>query len=238
MKVSWKEHLSRLKSDIVYGSEPLSDALIFEPLPYRSALKENCTHVIVLRSRADDVSVTVKMSKIERMIMDRFFGRKLKLPRIQNWMRNQFHKLIYAEDILRLNEDNRNYGSLDSVDGPKLFGVALPAGNVEVKRMETSRKVIFDNVKAGFAAAYDSLVDDPSLRGQGAAIADTIWPEELLERPPSYDMAKVLNLDNSDAMHSPPKAISKRKALSQRAKKLFRNVGNFLAGRSNSSYSL
>ena len=34
------------------GSEPMSDAVIFEPIPYRSALRENCTHIIAVRTRA------------------------------------------------------------------------------------------------------------------------------------------------------------------------------------------
>ena len=54
----------------------MSDALVFEPIPYRSALKENCTHILALRTRADDISVTVKMSIMEKLIMSRFFGRK------------------------------------------------------------------------------------------------------------------------------------------------------------------
>ena len=61
---------------MVPGSEPMSDALVFEPIPYRSALKENCTHILALRTRADDISVTVKMSIMEKLIMSRFFGRK------------------------------------------------------------------------------------------------------------------------------------------------------------------
>ena len=38
----------------------MSDALVFEPVPYRSALKENCTHIIAMRTRADNISVTVR----------------------------------------------------------------------------------------------------------------------------------------------------------------------------------
>ena len=47
----------------------MSDALIFEPIPYRSAVEEGCTHILVLRTRPDDVSVTVKMTVPEKMIM-------------------------------------------------------------------------------------------------------------------------------------------------------------------------
>lgn len=42
-------------------SEPLVDALLYEPIPYRSAIKEGCSHVIAFRTRADDLSVTQKV---------------------------------------------------------------------------------------------------------------------------------------------------------------------------------
>ena len=40
--------------------EPLTDALVYEPLPYRSAIAEGATHVVMLRSRPDGVDVTGK----------------------------------------------------------------------------------------------------------------------------------------------------------------------------------
>ena len=40
------------------GSEPMSDAVIFEPIPYRSALKENCTHIIAVRTRAGRILIS------------------------------------------------------------------------------------------------------------------------------------------------------------------------------------
>jgi predicted acylesterase/phospholipase RssA len=38
-------------------SEPMADALVFEPIPYRSAVEEGCTHVLTLRSRPDGSEV-------------------------------------------------------------------------------------------------------------------------------------------------------------------------------------
>lgn len=156
---NWTNKLFRWKSEeSSLGSEPLADALLFEPLPYRSALNDNCTHVVVLRSRPDNISVTAKMSTIEKMIMQRFFGRKLKLPRMMRWMLNQYHKLIYAEDILRINAENRDFES------PQLYGISLPSGCKEVSRTDSDRELILRNVKMGFAAAYDALVPEVSMR--------------------------------------------------------------------------
>ena len=93
----WPEYRPRQrKPDMVFGSEPYADALIFEPLPYRSALKENCTHVIVLRTRSDNVRTTVKAGLIERTMTKRFFGNKQNLPSMVNWMHNQVHTSCFA----------------------------------------------------------------------------------------------------------------------------------------------
>ena len=179
----------------------MADAVIFEPLPYRSALKDNCTDVIVLRTRPDNVSVTAKMGTMEKMIVSRladnmyvnynngrqirFFGRKQGLPEIVEWMHQQQHKLIYAEDILLLNAENRRYSS-EHGHSPRLFAIALPCGIPEVKRFETSRQVIFENVRMGFAAAYDAMVEDRSLQGKGYEVAKTIWPDSILLEEPAH----------------------------------------------------
>lgn len=161
------------------ASEPMADALLFEPVPYRSALREGCSHVVALRTRADDTSVTQRMGAAERMIMHRFFARKLRLPELRDWMTNQHHKLIYAEDMLRINAANRDLSN----DSSALYGIAMPAGVPEIGRMERRRAVIFENVRQGFAAAYDSLVLDPALRGKGCEVAQQIWPDAILLQP-------------------------------------------------------
>jgi hypothetical protein len=120
--------LSRRRSHIVQGSEPLADALIYEPIPYRSAIKENCTHILVLRTRADNLSVTTKLGLAEKLVMSRFFGRKNGLPDAVAWMLNQYNKLIYAEDMLVLNEANKVED--DDNDAPTIFTIALPSGEL------------------------------------------------------------------------------------------------------------
>jgi hypothetical protein len=71
-------------------------------------------------------------------------------------MHKQFHKLIYAEDTLFLNQENQRYDDYIDKVHPRVFTIALPPGVPEVKRFETSRQVIFENVRLGFAAAYGS----------------------------------------------------------------------------------
>ena len=116
--------------------------------------------------------------------MVRFFGRKLAMPDLLSWMTNQMHKLVYAEDVLLLNEANRNFD--EKSQDPKIFCVALPKGTAEVKRFETSRAVIFKSVREGFAAAYDALVLEPSEQGKGMERAMEIWPDSILDQPPAH----------------------------------------------------
>jgi len=79
------------------------------------------------------------------------------------FIRMQYHKLIYAEDVLILNEANRDFAPILQ-GGARLYGVAKPAGRPEIGRLETSREAIINGIRDGFAAAYDSLVLDPALR--------------------------------------------------------------------------
>eukprot|EP01035_Chromulina_nebulosa_P030287 gene30287-40257_t len=92
----------------------------------------------------DNISVTSKMSLLEKLIMYRYFGRKQGLPELVQWMHNQ------------------------------------------VSRLEASRPAIFQAVRLGFAAAYDNLVEDPSLIGGGIKVAMEIWPDSIIERPPVH----------------------------------------------------
>jgi hypothetical protein len=42
----------------------LVDALIYEPMPYRSALEDGCTHVLVLRTWPDDHALPQSFMRI------------------------------------------------------------------------------------------------------------------------------------------------------------------------------
>jgi predicted acylesterase/phospholipase RssA len=164
--------------------EPLGDALIFAPLPYRIAEADGATHVIVLRTRPDGTDVTGGSSFFEKLIFRRFFLRKNKLPNMYQRMTRFLHKKLYAENVIELNEgvksdrDHRDNSSLH------LMAVALPPGSEEVTRLETRRAAIFEGVRRGFARAYDALVEDPRERGRGYVVAREYFPDEILDYDP------------------------------------------------------
>uniref|UniRef100_A0A7S2KR00 PNPLA domain-containing protein n=1 Tax=Leptocylindrus danicus TaxID=163516 RepID=A0A7S2KR00_9STRA len=174
--------------------EPLADALVYEPIPYRSAVEDGATHVVVLRTRADGADVTGKSSIFERLIMRRFFVRKNRLPHIFRYMRKQYHKKLYAEDILVLNEKAKDLSrDFKDTSSPHIATVALSPGSEEITRLETSRRAIFEGVRRGFARAYDALVEDPAQRGMGAQVAKEYFPDEIL----NYDPDDIDSRDES-----------------------------------------
>lgn len=166
------------------GVEPLADALVYEPLPYRSALNEGATHVVVLRTRPDGTDVTGKSSIFEKLILRRFFLRKNKLPKIFERMRMHLHKKLYAEDVIRLSDAARSQRDYMDLSVPHLLTVAVPPGSPEVSRLETGREAIFEGLRRGFARAYDAMVEDPAERGKGVEVAKIYFPDEILDYDP------------------------------------------------------
>jgi hypothetical protein len=82
--------------------EPLVDALIYEPIPYRTAVKCGCTHVLVLRSFPDGRSLPRSLLGIfEKLVAPKCLD---PYPETQQHMQSGGHTLIYAQDILCLNE--------------------------------------------------------------------------------------------------------------------------------------
>ena len=164
--------------------EPLADALVYEPLPYRSALAENCTHAVVIRSHPDGTDVTGKSSFFEKLIFWRFFLCKNALPHILEYFRKHLHKKLYAEDIIRLNEAAKSTRNPYDLSEPHLLTVATPPGSPKVTRLEVGREAIFAGFRRGFARCYDCLVPDPAERGRGMEVAREFFPDEILDYDP------------------------------------------------------
>jgi len=165
--------------------EPLADGLLYEPLPYRTAIAEDgVTHCIVIRSRPDGVDVTGKGGLFERLIASRFFRRKNNLPHQYQRMKMHLHKFIYAEDVIRLNEEAYSKRDYKDTSKPHLMAIAAPPGSPEVTRLEVGREAIFEGIRRGFARAYDCLVEDPNERGRGVEMAKRFFPDEILDYEP------------------------------------------------------
>ena len=164
--------------------EAMADALLYQPMPYHSAIENGATHVVVLRTRPDGTDVTGKSSFFERLIFRRFFLRKNNLVNIFRHTRQYLHKKVYAHSVLELNHEAWNERDYMDTSKPHLLTIAVPPGSPEVPRLETGREAIFEGVRRGFARAYDALVEDPTERGRGVIVAKQYFPDEILEYDP------------------------------------------------------
>lgn len=177
--------------------EPHADAMLFEPIPYRLAVREGATHVLVLRTRPDGVNVVRRQSIFERLIAWRFFERKMRMPHMYKHMRDQQHRQRYAEDILLLNEaakqsqaDSGIHIRWRSGPGPpepvQLCQVALQPGErgPEVSNLQTDAGEIFHAVRCGFARAVEVLAPLAHEGGSpldGWQLALEVFPDSILE---------------------------------------------------------
>ena len=110
----------------------------------------------------------------------------------QHLQRQQQHQRIYAQSILELNEHASKDAMLSSstietinTRNPSIMTIALPPNGKEVSHLETSREGILEGVRQGFARAYDALVEDPKLRGNGPRMALHYFPDEILDYDPT-----------------------------------------------------
>jgi predicted patatin/cPLA2 family phospholipase len=196
-------------------SEDLVDAMLFDSLSMRSALAGGATHLVVLRSRPDGKNL-VGTSKVGNKMTKRYFGRKLGKDRIVDYMVNSRNRIRYIEDILRLNHATKNPSSKERTPGafkpvltlsdeesglhpveaefPHALAIAMPASHKEVTKVEQARATVFEGVRAGFACAYDVLMDPggeltggdgvkPLEETAGGRAAMETFPDSLLEMP-------------------------------------------------------
>ncbi|PHJ20112.1 patatin family protein, partial [Cystoisospora suis] len=169
-------------------SEPLADALLYEPVPYRSAIAQGYDQVLVLRSRPDGKRVgrlAGVEAAIENRLARRFFAGKHKLVHVYEYMKQRQHRIRYMKDMLVLNSATNNVEEIKVEDAEgavkrgHAFAVALDASSSEIARIAMVREQILQGVRAGFARLFDVVVPDPQQRGQGFQEALKVFPESL-----------------------------------------------------------
>eukprot|EP00960_Hanusia_phi_P071502 767569-Hanusia_phi.AAC.3 len=161
----------------------LADAQLYEPIPFKSAVEEGFTHVLVLRTRPDQQDVVPKKSKMEQKMMEHFFLRRYQLPNIYDYLVTQQHKRTYARDILLLNDAAHN----PRANSPQLLAIALGGNSSEIGRLECRREAIFQGVCDGYRSAWKAL--HPAADGMGAEVMpeDAVaaaFPRAIVEETP------------------------------------------------------
>eukprot|EP00871_Galdieria_phlegrea_P004534 jgi/Galph1/5081/GphlegSOOS_G3768.1 len=130
-----------------------ADAILYEAIPLRSALKEGATHVLVLRTRPQGARIPSKAGIYERLIAVPSFKFHENFPAIQEFVLSGRHRKMYFEDIQMLKQAKLSYGS----EPPYLYDLAVPKGKKQVGQLESRQDIIFKAVRDGFAVAYQEL---------------------------------------------------------------------------------
>ncbi len=165
--------------------EAFADALIFEPIPFRSAVEDGCTHVVTLRTRPDGSEVLGhKVTGIyERFVAKRYLHDMHKFSEAARHMTQFDHLRQYAADLLLLNEGSHAKDEGVHVPDGKgggrtvhLLPVAPPMGISEVDTLDSSRDALRKGLRDGFAAAWDLLAPpELAVEHPGQAIADELF---------------------------------------------------------------
>lgn len=161
------------------------DAYCYEPIPYRTAVHEGATHVLVLRSRPDGAAIGTKPGVYEKIVAPVYFESN-GLPQLSSFFAEGGQQYLYVEDYLTL-EEGRVVGSgeegkavkvppqkllygverdeevmkqiqnRDNWKEANLLPVVVPEGNAELSTLSVDKDEVLVAVRQGFAAAFDLL---------------------------------------------------------------------------------
>ncbi len=166
-------------------TSPCFDAFCFEPLPYRSAVEDGATHVLVLRSRPECFQAKTSPGVYEKGVAPIYF-RSHGEEQVARFFEKGGQQYIYLEDILTLEEGRLEgvksgghgvavppttilYGvekddvvsdlaaNRDSWKRAHLLPVTVPKGTPELPTLEQRQEAVVEAVRGGFAAAFDLL---------------------------------------------------------------------------------
>lgn len=189
---------------------PCFDAFCFEPIPYRSAVEEGATHVIMLASRPEDFMPITKPGIYETRIAPLYFNAHGQ-RKVSEFFEQGGQQYLYAEDYMLLKEaiyEKHEKGSLvpppeilygiertkevtksirDREQGwnrAHLFPLQVPKGYKELDPLEQNKDAVLEAVRDGFMTAFDILSDIVGLEGyDGKDVAELIFPssEDITE---------------------------------------------------------
>lgn len=132
------------------------DSLLTEPVPFRSAVEEGATHVLVLRTKPDAAlhAAATKPGVYENHIATPYFAMQDRpSPGAVRLMQEGRHIDLYQRDLDKLRAET----ACPSSSGPWICGVSPLDSIPEIKQLECRSDTIFEGVRTGFAAAYEML---------------------------------------------------------------------------------
>jgi hypothetical protein len=186
-------------------SLPFFDAFCFEPLPYRSAVEEGATHVMVLATRPLGFQPSTQPGVYERTLSPIYFYSHAQ-PKVARYFERGGQQYLYAEDILLLREAKKQlqepvlvpppkiiYG-LDGEDRPlvqniidkredlwkkaHLLPIQVPPEQKELWTLEQDKDAVLEAVRGGFSAAFDILAPIVGVKDiSGADASKLVFPD-------------------------------------------------------------
>lgn len=127
------------------------DAAVAEPIPFRTALAQGATHVLVLRTRRAD-QTAIDATRLERALVSRLGA--VNVPGLVHVLGNRMEN--------RRGDDRRLAHATASPtdDPPYLFEVRPPAGADTINPLETDPAVLRRGIETGQRALADALEID------------------------------------------------------------------------------
>jgi len=165
----------RIEGMGIYG-----DAILSEPLPFRSAMKDGCTHILVLRTRPENCPILTKPGIFEKYIAKSAFM-EAGLVDMAEFIGAGKQLDIYAKELKFLEEQRKL--AHDKQDGPHVTYLAPPPHHKEVQSLEVRSERIFEAAKEGFATAYEALFEYAT-PGMGYEVAGYVLqpPKEVAKK--------------------------------------------------------
>ncbi len=157
------------------------DAFCYEPIPYRSAVEEGATHVLVLKTRPEGNPIGTAPGLFEKVFAPMYFDSH-NMPQVSRYFEKGGQQYVYVEDYLTLDE-GKNAGKDGVVVPPTklLYGIekdqealsfiqnrhlwkrahllpiSVPAGTPELSTLSVDTDEVLEAVQHGFAVAFDLL---------------------------------------------------------------------------------
>ncbi len=234
--LNWKQGATGPPVDLVRKSSinemplPCFDAFCFEPIPYRSAVEEGATHVLVLASRPQDFIPPTKQGVYETAIAPLYFDSHGQ-QNVSDFFANGGQQYLYAEDLMLLEEAKKPskdgvlvpppeilYGVARNEEVSKtiqnreetwnrahLFPLRVPKGFKELATLEQDKDEVLEAVRDGFMTAFDALSDIVGLEGlKGKDVAELVFP------PSASDGDKTATVESASSSKTSTQSVEQQ----------------------------
>ncbi|MEJ2886012.1 patatin-like phospholipase family protein [Actinomycetospora aeridis] len=136
------------------GGRRYVDAAVAEPIPFRTALAQGATHVLVLRTRRAD-QTAIDVTRLERALVSRLGA--VNVPGLVHVLGNRLENR-------RADDSRLAHATASPGEEPHLFEVRPPTGADTISPLETDPDVLRRGIETGQGALREALDDQGDIR--------------------------------------------------------------------------